>query len=378
LSSAYDGVCVSPDGAIVYVVQSSHVIGYNIATGAQVFDSGLLRSGPDGVAVIMSNNSLNGKLVVNFNGDTINAGYVGLLDPTTKAVTVIASGGTRGDYIAPDPSNGSVFLSYSDVVYRLSCGANCSLGVPAAAAPPGVPAISANGVVNGASFLPGIVPNSWATIQGTNLAAITDTWDKSIINGKLPSLLDGVTVSIGGKPAYLYYINPSQINLVVPDVGSGPTQVTVTNAAGTSAAFSAVSSAYGPAFFTWPGNQAVASRQDFSLAVKNGTFPGTTTVAAKPGEVIILWGTGFGPTTPAAPAGVQIPADAIYATSTLPAVKINNVPVTVYGAALAPGFAGLYQIAIQSPGSLGEGDWPILATIGDVTSPTGVLLTVRR
>jgi len=52
-------------------------------------------------------------------------------------------------------------------------------------------------------------------------------------------------------------------------------------------------SAEQPAFFQW-GNYAVATRQDFSLAVKNGTLPGTTTVRAKPGDVIILWGSGFG------------------------------------------------------------------------------------
>jgi uncharacterized protein (TIGR03437 family) len=242
--------------------------------------------------------------------------------------------------------------------------------------PPSPPAISTNGVVNGASFLPGIVPNSWATIKGSNLAAVTDTWDKSIVNGKLPATLDGVTVSIGSKPAYLYYINPGQINLVVPDVGSGPMPVTVTTAVGTSTAFSVTSSMYGPAFFTWPGSQAVASRQDFSIAAKNGTFAGATTVPAKPGDVIILWGTGFGPTTPAAPTGVQVPADMTYSTSTLPVVTVNNVPATVYGAALASGFAGLYQVAIQIPITLADGDWPIQASIGGAQSPAGTVLTV--
>jgi uncharacterized protein (TIGR03437 family) len=50
----------------------------------------------------------------------------------------------------------------------------------------------------------------------------------------------------------------------------------------------------------------------------------------------------------------------------------------VYGAALAPGFAGLYQIAIQVPSSIPNGDWPIQATIGGVQSPAGVLLSVQQ
>jgi uncharacterized protein (TIGR03437 family) len=233
-------------------------------------------------------------------------------------------------------------------------------------------------VVNGASFASGIVPNSWATILGTNLASVTDTWAKSIVNGKLPASLDGVTVTVGGKAAYLYYISSAQINLVVPDIGLGPQQVVVKNSAATSAAFTVTSSEFGPAFFAWPNNQVVATRQDFSWAVKNGTFAGATTVAAKPGDVIILWGTGFGPTNPAAPTGMQVPGDKTYSTTTLPAVTINNLPAKVFGAALAPGFAGLYQVAIQVPASLGAGDWPVIAAIGGVSSPAGAILSVQQ
>ena len=138
----YDGVTVSPDGTIVYVVQTDHITGYNIASGAQVFNSGALAGQPDGLAVISSNNSLNGKIIVNFNGLTVNAGFVGLLDPATKVLTTIASGGTRGDYASPDPSNGSLFLSYSDLVYRLSCGANCSIGLVPPAPVAGAPTIT--------------------------------------------------------------------------------------------------------------------------------------------------------------------------------------------------------------------------------------------
>jgi uncharacterized protein (TIGR03437 family) len=91
---------------------------------------------------------------------------------------------------------------------------------------------------------------------------------------------------------------------------------------------------------------------------------------------VFLWGTGFGPTTLATLPGVVTPSDKTYSTSTPVTVTINNVPATVYGAALAPGYAGLYQVAIQVPTSLANGDWPIVATVGsaiffDVTSSPG-------
>ena len=240
------------------------------------------------------------------------------------------------------------------------------------------PGISANGVENGASFQPGAAANSWATIVGANLSLVTDTWDKSVANGKLPAAIDGVSVSMGGKPAYVEYVSPQQINVLAPDLAPGPIQVTVRDQIGTSSTFTATASTYGPAFFPWPNNQPVATRQDYSYAVKAGTFAGLTTVPAKPGDVLILWGSGFGPTSPAVPAGVVVPSDRTYSTAALPTVTINNVPAIVYGAALASGFVGLYQVAIQVPPSLGNGDWPIVASIGGVSSPSGVLLTVHQ
>jgi len=60
-------------------------------------------------------------------------------------------------------------------------------------APSSTPAIApSGGLVNGASFQAGIVPNSWITIYGTNLASKTDTWDNAVVNGVLPPALDGV------------------------------------------------------------------------------------------------------------------------------------------------------------------------------------------
>jgi hypothetical protein len=92
----------------------------------------------------------------------------------------------------------------------------------------GVPAIT--GVTNAGSFQSGFAPATWVSIFGTGLASTTYTWQASdFTDGKLPTSLQGVSVMINGNPAYVEYISPTQINVLVPDnttVGSVTVQVT--------------------------------------------------------------------------------------------------------------------------------------------------------
>jgi uncharacterized protein (TIGR03437 family) len=56
---------------------------------------------------------------------------------------------------------------------------------------------------------------------------------------------------------------------------------------------------------------------------------------------------------------------------------ILTTPAVVYGAALAPGFAGLYQIAFQVP-PLPDGDYPIFGTIAGVPFLGNVNLAIKN
>jgi uncharacterized protein (TIGR03437 family) len=220
-----------------------------------------------------------------------------------------------------------------------------------------------------------IAPNTWISIYGANFTAagFSDDWSKSIMSGNLPTALDGVSVSVGGLPAYVSFLSAGQINVLTPNVAAGSASVTVTTAAGTSAPMNVTSQQFSPAFFPWPNGQPVATHLDYSWAVKNGTFAGATTVPAKPGEYIILWGTGFGPTTPATPAGVTIPATATYYAANPVSVTIGSTTASVYGTALASGFAGLYQVVVTVPATLANGDYGLVATVGGVATATTTL-----
>jgi uncharacterized protein (TIGR03437 family) len=240
------------------------------------------------------------------------------------------------------------------------------------------PNITNAGVMGGASFVPGVAAGSWVVIQGANLSAVAeDTWASAIQGGQLPTSLDGVSVSIGGQPAYVYFVSPGQLNVIAPNIPAGQVQVTVTTAAGTTVPATVNVAAQAPAFFLWPNNQAVATRQDGSYAVKPGTFAGATTLAAHPGDVLILWGTGFGPTTPPAPSGVPVPATTAYNCSPV-TVTLGATSAPVYGCALSSGSAGLYQIAIQVPATIANGDYALQATVNGALSPGGVILSVQQ
>ncbi|HXS98379.1 MAG TPA: SBBP repeat-containing protein [Candidatus Limnocylindrales bacterium] len=331
LSSAHAGLAVDSSGNL-----------YIADTGNQR----IRKVTPDGIISTVAGNGVAG-----FSGDNGPATNAGLNNPTDVALD------SGGNLFIADTTNNRV--------RKVSNGGSTGAA----------PAVSSNGIVNGASFQPGIVPNSWGTLLGSNLSPVTDTWANAIVNGKLPTSLDGVSVSVGGKPAYIYFVSAGQINFIVPDVPSGSTQVTVTTPSGTSSSYTATAAQFGPAFFaSWPNSQVVATRQDFSFAAAAGSFPGVDTTPAHPGDILILWGTGFGPTSPAAPTGVQVPGTQTYSTQTMPTVTINGIPATVYGAALAPGFAGLYQVAIQVPPSLAAGTWPVVATIGGVSAPPASLV----
>ncbi len=246
------------------------------------------------------------------------------------------------------------------------------------------PAIAtSNGVVNAAGYQSTICAGSWVSIKGTKLANSTRTWRSSdILNGKLPTSLDGVSVEINGKPAYVQYISPTQINVESPsDTASGPVNVQVTNNGTTSDPMTAQMHSASPAFFLWAGKYAVATTPTYGYVGPPKLFSGVTTAPAKPGDIIILWGTGFGPTKPSVVAGV-VPSTVIPSGQTANLanslkVLIGNVSAKVIGAALSPDNAGLYQIAVEVPAGTPGGDQPVVAEVLGLQSPSGVSINVQ-
>lgn len=232
-------------------------------------------------------------------------------------------------------------------------------------------------VANSASFQPTIAPLAWMSIFGTNLATSSRIWrNDEIVNGVLPTQLDGVRVTVNGKPAAIYYISPTQLNVQVPaDESSGSVPVQITTLQGTTTT-TAQMQAVAPGLFLFDAqNRRYAAAQhaaDYSIVGKAGLYSGST--PARPGEVVILYGTGFGPTNPALPAGRLTTQIARLANSVR--VSIGGVQAEVLWSGITA--AGLYQFNIKVPDAVPDGDAAVVVEIAGLSTQSNAFVTVQR
>ncbi len=241
------------------------------------------------------------------------------------------------------------------------------------------PSILPGGVVPVASPAGTIQPGEWVSIYGSNLAIVAANW-----TGTFPASLAGTSVTIDGKPGYLSYVSPTQIDLQAPsDPATGSVSVVVTTEFGT-ATSSVTLAQVAPSFFLLDAKHVagIILRSNGSGAYGGGSYDiigptgsllGYRTVAAKAGDSVELFGTGFGPTNPAAPAGQAFSGAA--ATTGPVTLHINNVSVTPSFSGLSG--AGLYQINLTVPAGLGTGDVSLQAAVGGVQTPSGVVISLQ-
>jgi uncharacterized protein (TIGR03437 family) len=235
--------------------------------------------------------------------------------------------------LLPFPSNATVFETPGLNLETLNFGTSATLFQPAVDQTPTIERVaSATGIQS--SVQPNIQAGSWVAIYGSNLAKGTADWNGLIGGGgELPTSVGGVSVSFGGTPGYVYFTSPGQINVVAPEMAPGDVPVVVSTQGVSTAPVTVHAANAAPAFFHWGGSHyAVATRYPDNALVANPSI-GEGYVAAKPGDVLILWATGFGPVTPAQASGVL----ASGAHNVTEQVTAGGAPVSVIGAALSRG-----------------------------------------
>lgn len=252
---------------------------------------------------------------------------------------------------------------------------------PAAGSPP--PAIRTDQPVLQSFNDKGVLSSqTWLQIFGSNFTSgITRTWAGSDFNGvKAPISVEGVTVNVNGKPGVISFVSPGQVNVQAPDDEAlGPVDVEVINAAGRSKV-TLTKTKTSLALLTTPvfnvgGKQYVAALQtdQVTFVGRVGLIAGVAFRPAKPGDTIIIYAVGCGPTNPVQPAGEIV--GAIRNLSSTLQVRFGQTVAQAQGF-LSPGFVGLCRIDAVVP-NVPSGDIDLEATLDGVPTGQNLFTTIQ-
>jgi len=196
-------------------------------------------------------------------------------------------------------------------------------------------------------------------------------------------------VVFGTQRAPIFAVLTGQLNIQVPQLPAGQTTVQVitkcdTPQAETSTAMPVVIQAASPEFFYFlhngNGHNPIAAVNAVTGAYVGspGLLAGVTFVAAKPGDILTLFATGFGATDPPFGPG-ELPGVAAQVTGAL-TVTFGGMTLSASDILYAgvSQNAGLYQLNIRVPDGLPDGDQSLVITIGGVPSPAGGYITVSH
>ena len=264
----------------------------------------------------------------------------------------VAPAGTPGTYrihfetaLATGPDGQSVPVSTSDGTLTVESLFNAAV-VP-------------QGVLNGASLLPGpVAPGELLAIMGSAIGSAAG--------------VAGITFD--GHAAPLTYVSSDQVNAVVPFGISGHSTTTLNaiNAAGTSTEISLPVAASAPGIFTLSGSGSGRG----AILNQDSTVNSPDNPAAR-GSIIVIYATGAGQTNPPGTDGL-IPT-AVLPKPLLPvSVQIGGAPAEILYAGAAPGMiSGTLQVDCQVPPQIAAGkSVTVLLSIGEATSPP-VTVAVR-
>lgn len=243
-------------------------------------------------------------------------------------------------------------------------------------ADPGAPEYTSDSIANPVAAVAGMyAPNSFITIYGNHLSYVTRAMGPDDLRaGMLPTVLIGtsVRVLINHLPADIYYVSPTQVNVLAPvSLAAGPATIQLINDGLAGPAIHILLDPIAPALFQLNGTVVLAAHLDG--AVISADAP------ARRGEVVVVYATGLGPTVPPATPNRLPDAAAPIARLGDFQVRLNGVPVASTGilyAGISPPYAGLFQINLRVPDDAPE-DPEIRCGYPEEMSPPGGILPIR-
>jgi uncharacterized protein (TIGR03437 family) len=276
-------------------------------------------------------------------------------------------------YVAGNAVNGDTLADAADHVYTASYVLTPTVPIVCTTDKPSISAVvSASAFGQAKTFAAG----SWLEIYGSNFATNSRSWGGADFTGNTaPTILDKVSVSINDVPAAVNFISANQVNVQAPaDAKTGPVNVTLTNCTQTSAAIQVTKTDLVPGLYT----ATVNNKQYLGAFTLAGSPTGNPNSPAKPGDIIVAYGIGFGDTTPSFAPGTIVTAQNSFLSSNPFTVLFGTAPDPhpIY-AGLGPGYVGLYQFDLTVP-KLADGDYTMSFQIGSVKAAQTLLFTVKN
>jgi uncharacterized protein (TIGR03437 family) len=212
-----------------------------------------------------------------------------------------------------------------------------------------------------------VAPGSILELYGSNLAA------QPVTSSMLPltTTLGQTSVTIGGIPAPLYYVSPTQINAQAPfELVTGKQYQVVVNVNGALTAPGSIAIAAAiPGIAAWPNGQVIAQHLDYSLV--------SETSPAQPGEYVVFYLVGLGATDYPVATGAESPLNPLLHPSMPVVLTLNSIAQLVRFVGLTPTLVGLYQIDFFVPGDTPDGDMQLVVSQSGQAS-NAVILPVHQ
>jgi uncharacterized protein (TIGR03437 family) len=283
----------------------------------------------------------------------------------------VPSAASSGAYTVTNGSYQTQYTFAGNGAIRIAYGVGPALGLSVALQAPVLTGngvyLNPEGVVNAASYAPftaGVSPGEIVVLYGSNLAPSLMTASAL----PLPGTLNGVTVTVNGITAPIYYVSSGQVSVVIPysayyqaTSGFPIARIVLTNASGMSNAVTEFFNLSTPGIFSQTASGIGVGSVYHATAT--GFVAVTNSNPAKPGETVVAYVSGLGATFPSVMEGNATPASPLTNT-------VNNFDIFIGGAeacgsetnatpcpfvGLAPYLADVYQVNIPIPSGATSG-----------------------
>jgi N-acyl-D-amino-acid deacylase len=241
--------------------------------------------------------------------------------------------------------------------------------------PSGRPTIAPDGVIHSASGQPAVIaPGELITLYGTYFGVPDGGTSPLSIGGIAPVESSGTSVWVNGTAAPLLFRSPRQLNAVVPFATktSGSAELKVQAFGYTSEPILLPAAAASPALFTTDGS----GKGPVAALNQDGTLNSPANPASV-GDVVTVYGTGFGVTTPISQDGVTADVNLLNIASPV-SVTVAGKTAQVSYAGSAPGLiSGVSQVNFQVPDGVSPGAVAVIVSAGVFASPSGATIAVK-